>query len=231
MTPHDALFPVTIPLKAMDSAMLLLTLTAKYDSVTVAKAAEMAAFLHRDQTRFIRKGMPVVPYIEHPLRVAIRISRWGYAATDILCAALLHDAVEDCAAEIVEHYGRDGEDAFDVIARLFGERAAALVRLVTNEDGITHDGYVEKVCRLAADAESAHIAYIALVLKASDLKDNAGSLKHQTGRGDDARMIRRARKYLPVLPYVIHGLRDDVFVADELRVLLRDLHDIVGAAA
>ena len=41
------------------------------------------------------------PYVNHLLRVAIRImSHYGVHDADVVCAALLHDAVEDHAAEL-----------------------------------------------------------------------------------------------------------------------------------
>src|SRR6266568_4688379 len=41
------------------------------------------------------------PYVNHLLRVAIRImSHYGVRVAEVACAALLHDAVEDHAAEL-----------------------------------------------------------------------------------------------------------------------------------
>jgi hypothetical protein len=46
------------------------------------------------------------PYINHLLRVAIRImSHYGVHDADVVCAALLHDAVEDNAAELASSLG------------------------------------------------------------------------------------------------------------------------------
>src|SRR5262252_1356213 len=71
------------------------------------------------------------PYVNHLLRVAIRImSHYGVRDADVACAALLHDAVEDHAAELAAGGGR--EAALGAVAAEFGPRVAELVGAVTN---------------------------------------------------------------------------------------------------
>ena len=61
------------------------------------------------------------PYANHLLRVAIRIlSHYRVTDPDVACAALLHDAGEDHAAEIAPGGGRQG--ALAVLAGRFGDR-------------------------------------------------------------------------------------------------------------
>lgn len=71
------------------------------------------------------------PYACHPLRVAIRVM-WHYRISDpdVACAAMLHDTVEDHAAELAP--GGSREDALRVLAGEFGCRVAALVGAVTS---------------------------------------------------------------------------------------------------
>lgn len=222
-------FPINLKLKDMDSAMLILALASLHDSERVQHAASMAAFLHRNQTRFIRRGLPVVPYVEHPLRVAIRLILLRQVATgswlalmpddefeDLIIAALLHDVVEDCAEELIRLYGLASERPFECITRLFSRDVADMVTLITNEPGQSRDAYLGKVVKLSLLALTSRLHLKALYIKASDLKDNAGSLRHQLGFGDDDRMRRRGHKYLPVLPYVIDGL-DDATFKEQLR--------------
>src|SRR5690349_20289838 len=58
-------------------------------------ALELATRLHADDRR-VRE-----PYLNHLLRVAIRIIKYyGVRDVDVLTAALLHDAVEDHPAEL-----------------------------------------------------------------------------------------------------------------------------------
>ena len=70
------------------------------------------------------------PYANHLLRVTIRIlSHYRVSDPDVACAALLHDAVEDHAADLAPGGGRQG--ALAVLAGRFGGRTAALVAAVT----------------------------------------------------------------------------------------------------
>ena len=73
------------------------------------------------------------PYANHLLRVTIRIlSHYRVTDPDVACAALLHDAVEDHAADIAP--GGDRQAALAVLAGRFGARTAALVAAVTNPE-------------------------------------------------------------------------------------------------
>lgn len=197
-----------VPLKKMDASMLVFELdreTARLmplETELITSAATMASFLHREQTRSVRGDLPKVPYIEHPLRVALRLIRWGVTDAEIIAAALLHDVLEDCVAELLAVFGHDGEDGIDCLTRLYGNRIAWLVEQVTNPDaseGVSYLGHLRLLAGLASPA---------LLIKASDLKDNAGSIAHQLGYNEklDARMLRLTGKYLPVTPVVITGL-------------------------
>ena len=70
-------------------------------SQQLLRALAFSAHQHRLQRR---KGKPEgdhqlqVPYINHPIRVATLLADSGYDNPDILCAALLHDTVEDTPA-------------------------------------------------------------------------------------------------------------------------------------
>jgi (p)ppGpp synthase/HD superfamily hydrolase len=199
-----------IPLKQMDSALLVFELereiqrlmpgTANTELVTGAAAT--ASFLHRDQTRFVRGDLPRVPYIEHPLRVALRLLRWGVTDAELIAAALLHDVVEDCREGLLAAFGLAGEDPLDCLTRLYGRRVALLVAAVTNPGGST--SYEEHLAVLASSGSRA------LLIKASDLKDNAGSIRHQLGHGQDSRMYRMLFKYMPAVEIVAKGLRSSL---------------------
>src|SRR6516164_7761395 len=65
------------------------------DRRRMERALDLAARLHAADRRERE------PYVNHLLRVAIRImSYYGVRDADVVCAALLHDAVEDHAAEL-----------------------------------------------------------------------------------------------------------------------------------
>lgn len=82
----------------------------------VKKAYEFAARMHKGQKRKTEE-----PYIIHPLRVAYLVASWGFES-DVICAALLHDTVEDSPATIND------------IITLFDSNIANMVDTVTSID-------------------------------------------------------------------------------------------------
>ncbi len=76
----------------------------KYDTEKISRAFEYANDLHKGQFRISGEA-----YISHPIAVAEIVAGLGLD-TDSICAALLHDTVEDCAdrtnlAEVEEKFG------------------------------------------------------------------------------------------------------------------------------
>src|SRR5580700_6733513 len=161
---------------------------AEGDRVQMERALDLAARLHAADRRERE------PYINHLLRVAIRImSHYGVHDADVVIAALLHDAVEDHTAELAGPHG-DRRAALAVLAAEFGPRVAELVAAVTNPeyapDRDTHEQYREHV------ADSLRRNPWARVIKASDFTDNGVGLIHTTG----PRVRTLAGKYAPLVP-------------------------------
>lgn len=133
------------------------------------------------------------PYVNHLLRVAIRImSHYGVHDADVVCAALLHDAVEDHAAELAPDGTR--EAAFAALTEEFGSRVAGLVAAVTNPEYAAERDADEQYREHVAD--SLRRNPWARVIKASDFTDNGVGLIHTTG----PRLRRLAAKYAPLVP-------------------------------
>jgi HD domain-containing protein len=156
------------------------------DQARLKRALDLAARLHAADRRERE------PYVNHLLRVAIRVmSHYGVRDADVACAALLHDAVEDHAAELADG-GR--EAALAALADGFGPRVAGLVGAVTNPEYTPgrdpHEQYREHV------AESLRGNPWARVIKASDFTDNGVGLIHSTG----PRLRKLAGKYAPLVP-------------------------------
>jgi hypothetical protein len=150
-------------------------------------ALELAARLHADDRRQRE------PYLNHLLRVAIRIlSHYGVHDADIGCAGLLHDTVEDHAREIAPGGGQ--QEALAVLRTRFGPRIATLVEAVTNPDTEAgpdpHQRYRDHV------TASLQAHPWARVIKASDFTDNGVGLMHTTG----PMLARLAAKYAPLVP-------------------------------
>ena len=93
----------------------------------VKRAYRFAADFHRDQRR--RSGEP---YINHPVEVALILSQDLHMDCDSICAALLHDTVEDTPATLSQ------------ISDLFGETVAELVDGVTKLTSIQVSSMDEK---------------------------------------------------------------------------------------
>ncbi len=124
----------------MKSLLDLVEKNAKYyDIEKIKRAYEYAAELHEGQFR--QSGEP---YISHPVAVAKIVAELGLD-TDSVCAALLHDTVEDCS----------DKTNLDTIRKMFGDDVAMLV------DGLTKIIQVQ-----VADKEEAHIENIRKMLLA-----------------------------------------------------------------
>lgn len=63
----------------------------------IDRALRFAVQAHGSQTR---KGT-AVPYITHPVGVALLLARTG-ASDDVIAAGLLHDTAEDCGVTLEE---------------------------------------------------------------------------------------------------------------------------------
>ena len=192
------------------AAMPLHAITARYGEAGLRErfAIETAAFPEPDRRR-LERALEVAarlhaadrrqrePYLNHLLRVAIRIiCYYDIKDADVICAALLHDAVEDHATDLAAAGGLPG--AMAALAAQFGDRVADLVGAVTNpsyEPGQDqHEQYREHVLA-SLDAHP-----WARVIKASDFTDNGVGLIHTTG----PRVAKLAAKYAPLVP----GLRE-----------------------
>jgi guanosine-3',5'-bis(diphosphate) 3'-pyrophosphohydrolase len=90
--------------------------------ITVLKAADAAARWHVHQKR---KGVAQEPYINHLLEVAMLVAdATDGKDTNLVVAALLHDAIED------------QEVPREMIAEAFGEDVASLVEEVTDDKSL-----------------------------------------------------------------------------------------------
>lgn len=82
----------------------------------IIAAAQFAKEKHKSQVRKYNNK----PYITHPARVASRVMLFDDVLESEVCAAWLHDVVEDCGVEIAE------------IDELFGSFTAKIVLELTN---------------------------------------------------------------------------------------------------
>jgi GTP diphosphokinase / guanosine-3',5'-bis(diphosphate) 3'-diphosphatase len=131
----------------------------KADIRKIERAYEVAARLHAGQSR--RSGDP---YITHPLAVATILAELGMPH-DTICAALLHDTVEDTQYTI----GQLRED--------FGEEVTSLVDGVTKLDKVKYgDAAQAETVRKMVVAMSRDIRV--LVIKLADRLHNMRTLRY-----------------------------------------------------
>jgi (p)ppGpp synthase/HD superfamily hydrolase len=159
----------------------------------LAEALALAADLHADDRRSRE------PYLNHLLRVAIRIIRYyDVRDVDVLVAALLHDAVEDHPDELAglpagQPRAVVTQAALATISRRFNPRVAGLVRSVTNpEPEVGRDRYEQYRTHVAASLDRDPWAR---VIKISDFTDNGVGVIHASG--DKVRSS--ATKYRPLV--------------------------------
>ena len=122
-----------------DLLALLETSGKKYDLEKIKRAGDYAESLHEGQFRVSGE-----PYITHPVAVAEIVFGLGLD-TNSICAALLHDTVEDCS---------DKTDLKEIESK-FGAEVAMLV-----------DGLTKMVALYIEDKEEAHIENLRKMLLA-----------------------------------------------------------------
>ncbi|MDO8307836.1 MAG: bifunctional (p)ppGpp synthetase/guanosine-3',5'-bis(diphosphate) 3'-pyrophosphohydrolase [Actinomycetota bacterium] len=155
----------------------------KSDAKVVERAYEMAAYLHRDQTR--RSGEP---YITHPLAVATILADLGMTAPT-LAAALLHDTVEDCGY------------ALDALREDFGDEIAQLVDGVTKLDRVRYgEASAAETVRKMVIAMARDIRV--LVIKLADRLHNMRTLRWMP----EDKQQKKARETLEIYAPLAHRL-------------------------
>ena len=149
----------------------------------IERAYEVAARLHAGQSR--RSGDP---YITHPLAVATILAELGMPH-DTICAALLHDTVEDTDYTI----GQLRED--------FGDTIAALVDGVTKLDKVKYgDAAQAETVRKMVVAMSRDIRV--LVIKLADRLHNMRTLRYLPR----AKQEQKSRETLEIYAPLAHRL-------------------------
>lgn len=147
----------------------------------ITKAYNYAVIHHGDQKR--KSGEP---YIIHPLQVAYTLADMGMDDATI-CAALLHDVVEDTDAT-----------AEDLIAE-FGEEIAIMV------DGVTKLGKLKYVSLKEQQVEDYRKMFLAMgkdirviLIKLSDRLHNMRTLKHLSRDRQIANATETMELYAPL---------------------------------
>ncbi len=83
------------------------------------EAVQFAAEKHKHQRR---KDFAATPYINHPIRVAAILNETGHHDVVVLCAAILHDTVEDTDTSSEELAERFGTDVSDIVMEVTDDK-------------------------------------------------------------------------------------------------------------
>ncbi|MCD8327591.1 MAG: bifunctional (p)ppGpp synthetase/guanosine-3',5'-bis(diphosphate) 3'-pyrophosphohydrolase [Ruminococcus sp.] len=153
----------------------------KYDLDKIVHAYEVANELHKDQFRDSGE-----PYISHPLAVAFIALSLGMD-TDTICAALLHDTVEDTPYTLEE------------LSKDFGADVAMLV------DGVTKLGKIPMATKEEQQAENIRKIILAtsedirvILIKLCDRLHNMRTLKYRKDEKRRATALETMNIYAPL---------------------------------
>lgn len=157
----------------------------------VAEAFEFACEAHAGQMR--DEG---TPYIVHPVRVAAAlVNELEVFSPRLVCAALLHDVIEDSPTSRAQ------------IAQMFGEEIAEVVWLLTKFEEVSLAEYLSAI---EAKGETG-----APIVKLCDRLDNLRFLTSSPRTEKIRRYIRTTEAY-----YLPMAARTNAYVHDQMELLL-----------
>lgn len=156
-----------------------------HDAKLILKAASFAARKHSKQRR---KDVDASPYINHPLALAcVLADEGGVTDSATLCAALLHDTIEDT------------DTTREELDRDFGDEICALVLEVTDDKSLS------KKERKRAQVD--HAAQISDKAKRVKLADKICNLRDVASTPPADWSLDRRREYFDWAKSVIDQLR------------------------
>ena len=151
----------------------------------IFEALQFAAHKHRDQRR---KDPEASPYINHPIALAnILWVSGGIEDANVICAALLHDTVEDTEtteAELVER---------------FGPKIASIVMEVTDDTSLA------RAERKRMQVE--HAPHLSREAKLVKLADKISNVRDVASAPPADWPLERRREYFDWAKRVVDGLR------------------------
>ena len=154
-------------------------------ATAIVKAAQFAAEKHKNQRR---KDADASPYINHPLALASVLAvEGGIENPDVICAALLHDTIEDTKTSAEE------------LEAIFGSKVTGIVLEVTDNKNL--DKAVRK------EEQVRHAPYISAEAKLVKLADKICNLRDILASPPSDWSAERKRAYFEWAARVVAGLR------------------------
>ncbi len=166
----------------------------QYDLSKIISAYEYAAKAHANQVRSSGE-----PYITHPVAVAFILLELGMD-TDTICAALLHDVVEDT------------DTTLEDIHKLFGQDVATLV------DGVTKLGKIPLFTKEEQQAENVRKILLAMsqdirviIIKLCDRLHNMRTLQFRPANKQRNTALETMNIYAPIAHRLgIRTIKDEI---------------------
>lgn len=166
----------------------------QHELEVVLKALAFAAHKHRDQRR---KDPEASPYINHPIALAnVLVNEGGIVDLETLCAALLHDTIEDT------------ETTEDELAEEFGVTISSLVMEVTDDKSLP------KADRKYLQIE--HAPHLSGKAKALKLADKICNLRDVAACPPTEWSLDRRQAYFDWAKDVIDGVRGDYSLLEKV---------------
>lgn len=170
----------------------------------IIAAAKFAARVHAGQVR----KWTGAPYITHPARVACRAILLPNADEDLVCAAWLHDTIEDCGV------------LFDQLCSEFGVPVGGLVHWLTNS---SKGSKLQRADRKKLDrAKLADAPIEAKQIKLLDRIDNLRELEFRPQNLDFCELYAGESE---LLLEVLRGSSQEL--ADELQGMIENVREQV----
>jgi len=162
------------------------------------EAVAFAAEKHRHQRR---KDAEASPYINHPIALASLLKREGVGDLAVLCAALLHDTIEDT------------NTTADELRVLFGEVITSVVLEVTDDKNL------ERAERKRLQVQHAHA--LSDRAKLVKLADKVCNVYDMVAAPPASWTLDRKREFLQWAKEVVDGLRG---AHPDLEAIFDDVH-------
>jgi guanosine-3',5'-bis(diphosphate) 3'-pyrophosphohydrolase len=151
------------------------------------KALSFAAHKHKGHER---KDEAKSPYINHPIGlVEVLVNVGGNTDINTLCAALLHDTVEDTRTTPEELKENFGTEICDIVME------------------VTDDRFLSKEARKQAQID--HAKHLSRKARAVKLADKISNLRDVTANPPPDWPLERRQQYFDWAKNVIDGLRGD----------------------
>jgi GTP diphosphokinase / guanosine-3',5'-bis(diphosphate) 3'-diphosphatase len=182
----DQLIPDASSLALADAERFLLSLPARIMLEPLAHPLIMGSYLLAAHAHDGQKRKDGSPYLSHPVAVATILCEIDPAASaEMVCAALLHDTIEDC------HVTKED------IARTITPKVAQLVDGLTKIDD-PQTGHAHEELTFAKFGRFLKEHPPLLLIKVADLLHNLGTLEHlsEMRRKNFARLV--LEHYVPL---------------------------------